>query len=109
MDDFHISEICTIFWISENEFLISENYFLISENDFLISENHRKFMISGNHFLISENLSYLAFHNSVFVIQEEYRQDLGASKLIHDRKEDVLMGRWRYPSLSLHGELLTAH
>jgi nonspecific dipeptidase len=34
---------------------------------------------------------------------EDYRNDLGARKLIHDQKPDVLMHRWRYPSLSLHG------
>ena len=37
-------------------------------------------------------------------IQELYRKDMGHKKLIHDKKEDVLMHRWRYPSLSLHGE-----
>lgn len=35
--------------------------------------------------------------------KEEYRQDLGHNKLIHDTKEEVLMHRWRYPSLSIHG------
>ncbi|KAI0213340.1 Cytosolic non-specific dipeptidase [Lamellibrachia satsuma] len=34
---------------------------------------------------------------------EDYRKDMGHSRLIHDKKEDVLMHRWRYPSLSLHG------
>jgi len=34
---------------------------------------------------------------------EEYRTDLGTRKLIHNQKPDVLMHRWRYPSLSLHG------
>ncbi|KAK2183776.1 hypothetical protein NP493_289g01025 [Ridgeia piscesae] len=34
---------------------------------------------------------------------EEYRKDMGHNKLIHDKKEEVLMHRWRYPSLSLHG------
>lgn len=33
----------------------------------------------------------------------EYRGDIGVEKLIHDKKEHVLMARWRYPSLSLHG------
>lgn len=35
--------------------------------------------------------------------KEEYRQDLGHKKLIHNSKEEVLMRRWRYPSLSIHG------
>ncbi|XP_064635437.1 cytosolic non-specific dipeptidase-like [Lineus longissimus] len=34
---------------------------------------------------------------------EDYRKDIGAPKLIHDKKEHVLQHRWRYPSLSLHG------
>ena len=34
---------------------------------------------------------------------EEYRSSIGHNKLIHDRKEDILMHRWRYPSLSIHG------
>ena len=36
---------------------------------------------------------------------EEYRKSIGHSKLIHDTKEEVLMNRWRYPSLSIHGWL----
>ncbi|RUS77218.1 hypothetical protein EGW08_015022 [Elysia chlorotica] len=34
---------------------------------------------------------------------EDYRKDIGAKKLIHAEKPDLLMARWRYPSLSLHG------
>ncbi|XP_023028441.1 cytosolic non-specific dipeptidase 2 [Leptinotarsa decemlineata] len=35
---------------------------------------------------------------------EEYRRDVGCDKLMHDGdKEQILMHRWRYPSLSLHG------
>lgn len=34
---------------------------------------------------------------------EDYRQDIGAKKLIHDTKEATLMHRWRYPSISVHG------
>ncbi|KAI2652970.1 Cytosolic non-specific dipeptidase [Labeo rohita] len=34
---------------------------------------------------------------------EEYGKDVGADKLLHDTKEQILMHRWRYPSLSLHG------
>lgn len=33
----------------------------------------------------------------------EYKDDIGAERLIHDKKEHVLMARWRYPSLSIHG------
>ena len=37
---------------------------------------------------------------------EEYRQDIGADKLLHDGKDckkKTLQHRWRYPSLSIHG------
>ncbi|XP_074057390.1 cytosolic non-specific dipeptidase [Macrotis lagotis] len=34
---------------------------------------------------------------------EEYAKDVGAESLLHDTKEKILMHRWRYPSLSLHG------
>ncbi|XP_076115747.1 cytosolic non-specific dipeptidase-like [Mytilus galloprovincialis] len=34
---------------------------------------------------------------------EEYRKDVGVTKLIHDNKPDALMHRWRFPSLSIHG------
>ncbi|KAL3982612.1 Cys-Gly metallodipeptidase DUG1 [Acanthocheilonema viteae] len=34
---------------------------------------------------------------------EEYRADIGAIKLLSDSKEKLLMNRWRYPTLSLHG------
>ncbi|KAK7490769.1 hypothetical protein BaRGS_00017998 [Batillaria attramentaria] len=44
-----------------------------------------------------------ALYDPIDFDMEDYRNDLGAPKLIHDKKEDVLMHRWRYPSLSLHG------
>ncbi|XP_061178072.1 cytosolic non-specific dipeptidase-like [Saccostrea echinata] len=34
---------------------------------------------------------------------DEYKKDVGVTKLIHSKKEDILMHRWRYPSLSIHG------
>uniref|UniRef100_A0A1A8HY19 Cytosolic non-specific dipeptidase n=1 Tax=Nothobranchius kuhntae TaxID=321403 RepID=A0A1A8HY19_NOTKU len=33
----------------------------------------------------------------------EYCKDVGVGHLLHDTKEQILMHRWRYPSLSLHG------
>lgn len=33
----------------------------------------------------------------------EYCKDVGTSQLLHTTKEQILMHRWRYPSLSLHG------
>ncbi|XP_049606552.1 cytosolic non-specific dipeptidase [Syngnathus scovelli] len=34
---------------------------------------------------------------------EEYCKDVGVGQLLHSTKEQILMHRWRYPSLSLHG------
>ncbi|XP_047382592.1 cytosolic non-specific dipeptidase isoform X2 [Sciurus carolinensis] len=34
---------------------------------------------------------------------EEFAKDVGAKSLLHGCKKDILMHRWRYPSLSLHG------
>jgi nonspecific dipeptidase len=34
---------------------------------------------------------------------EEYKEDIGTTQLIFNQKEKVLMHRWRYPSLSIHG------
>lgn len=34
---------------------------------------------------------------------EEYKKDVGVTKLLHDSKESLLKARWRYPTLSLHG------
>ncbi|KRZ77380.1 Cytosolic non-specific dipeptidase, partial [Trichinella papuae] len=34
---------------------------------------------------------------------ESYRKSIGASKLLYDNKAELLMHRWRYPSLSIHG------
>ena len=34
---------------------------------------------------------------------EEYQNDIGCNKLQSDDKTDLLMARWRFPTLSLHG------
>ncbi|XP_068093173.1 beta-Ala-His dipeptidase-like isoform X1 [Hyperolius riggenbachi] len=34
---------------------------------------------------------------------DELRADTGIKQLLHDTKEDLLMHRWRFPSLSIHG------
>ncbi|OCT76574.1 hypothetical protein XELAEV_18031777mg [Xenopus laevis] len=34
---------------------------------------------------------------------EEMQADTGVKQFLHDTKEDLLMHRWRYPSLSIHG------
>ncbi|KAH6935124.1 hypothetical protein HPB50_003452 [Hyalomma asiaticum] len=42
-------------------------------------------------------------YKSIDFDMDEYRKDIGASGLLHSTKEEVLMHRWRFPSLSLHG------
>ena len=37
--------------------------------------------------------------------QEEYRQEIGTERLMHDTKEKILQHRWRNPSLSIHGKV----
>lgn len=35
---------------------------------------------------------------------DDYRVDIGCNRLLHnEEKEQILMHRWRYPSLSIHG------
>jgi nonspecific dipeptidase len=34
---------------------------------------------------------------------EEYRKDIGCKKLLKSDKTELLMNRWRFPTLSLHG------
>lgn len=46
-----------------------------------------------------EMLSYKSIDFSL----DDYAGDIGAPKLVHQTKEDILMHRWRFPSLSLHG------
>lgn len=43
------------------------------------------------------------YENIEFDVQE-FKNDVGAAKLMHnDEKTKILMHRWRYPSLSIHG------
>uniref|UniRef100_A0A8C4NG37 Carnosine dipeptidase 2 n=1 Tax=Eptatretus burgeri TaxID=7764 RepID=A0A8C4NG37_EPTBU len=44
-----------------------------------------------------------AMYKTIDFEVEDFRQEIGASRLMHSTKEQVLMHRWRYPSLSLHG------
>ncbi|XP_043834373.1 cytosolic non-specific dipeptidase [Dromiciops gliroides] len=45
----------------------------------------------------------LSLYDKIDFDLEEYAKDVGAKTLLHDSKEKILMHRWRYPSLSLHG------
>lgn len=42
-------------------------------------------------------------YDSIDFDMEGYRKEMGHGCLVHDCKHKVLMHRWRYPSLSLHG------
>jgi len=44
-----------------------------------------------------------ASYGPIDFCMETYRKEIGHNRLIHDNKKDVLMHRWRNPSLSLHG------
>lgn len=43
-------------------------------------------------------------YGKIFFDVAEYKSDIGSNLLLHnENKEKILMHRWRYPSLSLHG------
>lgn len=43
-------------------------------------------------------------YNQISFDVDEYRKDIGCNKLLHkEDKTQLLMHRWRYPSLSIHG------
>ena len=45
-----------------------------------------------------------AVYSAIDFDPEEYKKDVGVSgKLMKETKEELLMNRWRFPSLSLHG------
>ncbi|NWJ00881.1 CNDP2 dipeptidase, partial [Crypturellus undulatus] len=63
-----------------------------------------KILIPGvNEAVASLNNEELALYDKIDFDMEEYTKDIGVMKLLHDTKKDILMHRWRYPSLSLHG------
>lgn len=45
----------------------------------------------------------LTTYSSIDFDLEGYRKDIGCRQLLHQDKSQILMHRWRYPSLSLHG------
>uniref|UniRef100_A0A3Q3XE33 Cytosolic non-specific dipeptidase n=1 Tax=Mola mola TaxID=94237 RepID=A0A3Q3XE33_MOLML len=45
----------------------------------------------------------LKLYDKIEFDMDEYRRDIGVEKLLYDKKDEILMHRWRYPSLSLHG------
>ncbi|XP_028908585.1 cytosolic non-specific dipeptidase [Ornithorhynchus anatinus] len=45
----------------------------------------------------------LSLYEQIDFDLDEYARDIGANTLLHGSKRDILMNRWRFPSLSLHG------
>lgn len=44
-------------------------------------------------------------YEKIYFKVSEYKQDIGTNQLLHnENKEKILMHRWRYPSLSIHGQ-----
>lgn len=63
-----------------------------------------KILIPGIYDTVSElTEEEKALYDPIDFDMGDYREDIGAKKLIHDTKAATLMHRWRYPSLSLHG------
>jgi len=44
-----------------------------------------------------------ASYKNIDFDMEEYRKDIGCNQLIKENKDELLMNRWRFPTLSLHG------
>lgn len=70
----------------------------------LVDPNDGKILIPGIYddvevLTASEDLLY----KDIEFDTEEFKESIGASKLLHESKEDILKHRWRYPSLSIHG------
>ncbi|CAG2116026.1 unnamed protein product [Medioppia subpectinata] len=45
----------------------------------------------------------LAAYETIDFNHNEYRQEIGTDRLLHEKKADILAHRWRYPCLSIHG------
>uniref|UniRef100_A0ABI7X4S2 Peptidase M20 dimerisation domain-containing protein n=1 Tax=Felis catus TaxID=9685 RepID=A0ABI7X4S2_FELCA len=78
--------------------------FTLVERDGSLMDKKGKILIPG----ISEAVApvteeELALYDKIDFDLDEYTRDVGAETLLHGCKKDVLMHRWRYPSLSLHG------
>ncbi|KAM4705932.1 cytosolic non-specific dipeptidase [Rhinophrynus dorsalis] len=44
-----------------------------------------------------------AIYDAIDFDLQEFANDIGSDRLLHESKEKILMHRWRFPSLSLHG------
>ncbi|KAK3697515.1 hypothetical protein QZH41_011280, partial [Actinostola sp. cb2023] len=63
-----------------------------------------KILVPGVYDSVAElTVKEKALYDDIDFDMEDYRADIGHNKLLHDNKPDLLMHRWRYPSLSIHG------
>ncbi len=46
----------------------------------------------------------LKLYETIDFDAEEFLKDTGCFKLIHENKKDTLLHRWRFPTLTIHGE-----
>lgn len=69
-----------------------------------LADHKGKILIDGvNETVAPVTAEELELYKNIDFDPEDYRNDLGAVKLQHETKEAILMHRWRFPSLSLHG------
>ncbi|BFZ15524.1 hypothetical protein BsWGS_18563 [Bradybaena similaris] len=69
----------------------------------LTDEKH-KILIPGIYDSVQELTDEeLKTYDAIDFDHEDYANDIGTKRLLKDNKAEVLMARWRHPSLSLHG------
>lgn len=69
-----------------------------------LTDGKGKILVPGIHEAVAPVTEQeLELYDKIDFDLEEYAKDVGAQTLRHNCKRDVLMHRWRFPSLSLHG------
>ncbi|XP_037001553.2 cytosolic non-specific dipeptidase [Artibeus jamaicensis] len=69
-----------------------------------LTDGKGKILVPGIHEAVAPVTEQeLELYDKIDFDLEEYTKDVGARALRHNCKKDVLMHRWRFPSLSLHG------
>ena len=61
-----------------------------------------KTLTSGKWLNIESEISQVYFFQAIESL-ENYQEEVGCGRLLSDDKTDLLMRRWRFPSLSIHG------
>jgi hypothetical protein len=69
-----------------------------------LTDVNGKILINGISGQVAEltDAECLLYDNIEFDLNE-FRSDIGVQKLTSDCHKEILMRRWRYPSLSIHG------